>query len=69
MKHNNLKKPAAVLTALALAAALLAGCGAPSDSMAASSAPAESEAVSTETPLKAQTREMQTKWPQRNVQT
>ena len=50
MKHNNLKKPAAVLTALALAAALLAGCGAPSDSMAA-------------------TREMQTKWPQRNVQT
>ena len=50
MKHNNLKKPAAVLTALALAAALLAGCGAPSDSMAASSAPAESEAVSTETP-------------------
>ncbi len=39
MKHNNLKKPAAVLTALALAAALLAGCGAPSDSMAASSAP------------------------------
>gem|GEM_PF-6473234 len=28
MKHNNLKKPAAVLTALALAAALLAGCGA-----------------------------------------
>ena len=45
MKHNNLKKPAAVLTALALAAALLAG------------------------PLKAQTREMQTKWPQRNVQT
>ena len=27
MKHNNLKKPAAVLTALALAAALLAGCG------------------------------------------
>ena len=49
MKHNNLKKPAAVLTALALAAALLAGCGAPSDSMAASSAPAESEAVSTET--------------------
>ena len=42
MKHNNLKKPAAVLTALALAAALLAGCGAPSDSMAASSAPAES---------------------------
>ena len=50
MKHNNLKKPAAVLTALALAAALLAGCGAASDSMAASSAPAESEAVSTETP-------------------
>lgn len=50
MKHNNLKKPAAVLTALALAAALLAGCGAPSDSMAASSAPAESEAVSTEAP-------------------
>ena len=40
MKHNNLKKPAAVLTALALAAALLAGCGAASDSMAASSAPA-----------------------------
>lgn len=38
MKHNNLKKPAAVLTALALAAALLAGCGAASDSMAASSA-------------------------------
>ena len=34
----------------ALAAALLAGCGAASDSMAASSAPAESEAVSTETP-------------------
>ena len=31
MKHNNLKKPAAVLTALALAAALLAGCGAASD--------------------------------------
>ena len=50
MKRNNLKKPAAVLTALALAAALLAGCGAASDSMAASSAPAESEAVSTETP-------------------
>ena len=50
MKHNNLKKPAAVLTALALAAALLAGCGAASDSMAASSAPAESEAVSTEAP-------------------
>ena len=43
MKHNNLKKPAAVLTALALAAALLAGCGAPSDSMAVSTeAPAES---------------------------
>ena len=39
-----------MLTALALAAALLAGCGAASDSMAASSAPAESEAVSTETP-------------------
>ncbi len=33
MKHNNLKKPAAVLTALALAAALLAGCGAASDSI------------------------------------
>ena len=48
MKRNNLKKPAALLTALALAAALLAGCGsAPSDSMTASSA-AESEAVSTE---------------------
>ena len=43
MKHNNLKKPAAVLTALALAAALLAGCGAASDSMAVSTeAPAES---------------------------
>lgn len=49
MKHNNLKKPAAVLTALALAAALLAGCGSTATgASSADSTPATAEAAGSE---------------------